>query len=491
MKRQRLILLLAAVAIAAAPALAQNPPGEQPRLGERVTQDDIASMTLSQIIDSGMKVFTTPFNKLDGYGDGPMDINDTVSPGGRPTLQGNGTFLRVNGLDSQTCLECHSIVSSATSPPTLGIGGFGSANNNAIIMPTHMDPADLEDLDTIAGFNGRFANPPFVFGAGGVDLLAQEMTSDLQVLRQQAIDSPGVPVDLWTKGVYFGSIVADGLGEVDTSAIEGIEPDLVVRPFGRKGEFASIRAFDIGAMQFHFGMQPIEVVGADVDDDGDGVPNEIMAGELSVLSAFISTLPRPEQDRPSPAANRGRDVFETTGCAGCHMPTLSTESKDLRLRYPEVETDPTANVFMTIDLSRPPMKFDRNAAGGIDVPLYSDLKRHDMGDALAESFDLADDTFNRSFVTARLWGIADSAPYLHDGRATTLTEAILYHGGEAQTVRDVFDALPASSKSDLLDFLRSLRTPIPKTNSSRPGRPGSPFEGQNPDAVVDFSTIRR
>ena len=67
---------------------------------------------------------------------------------------------------------------------------------------------------------------------------------------------------------------------------------------------------------------------------------------------------------------------------------------------------------------------------------------------------------NREFTTARLWGVADTAPYLHDGRATTLTDAILLHGGEAQTARDVFDALPDASREDVLAYLRSLRTPV-------------------------------
>ncbi len=66
------------------------------------------------------------------------------------------------------------------------------------------------------------------------------------------------------------------------------------------------------------------------------------------------------------------------------------------------------------------------------VPLFGDLKRHDMGDALAENFHLVDEQRNREFTTARLWGIADSGPYLHDGRATTLTEAIMLRGGEAR-----------------------------------------------------------
>ena len=63
------------------------------------------------------------------------------------------------------------------------------------------------------------------------------------------------------------------------------------------------------------------------------------------------------------------------------------------------------------------------------------------------------------FTTARLWGVADTAPYLHDGRALTLTDAILFHGGEAQLARDAFDNLADADKEKMLIFLRTLRTP--------------------------------
>ena len=63
------------------------------------------------------------------------------------------------------------------------------------------------------------------------------------------------------------------------------------------------------------------------------------------------------------------------------------------------------------------------------------------------------------FITARLWGIADAAPYLHDGRALTLSAAILAHGGEALTSRDAFAFLRDHEKTGLLEFLRTLRTP--------------------------------
>ncbi len=437
------------------------PAGEGPSLPrDRLTQAEIASGTtrLDDIRMLGMRIFSTPFNRHDGYGDGPLNAANPLRVGGRPTLQGNGTFLRVNGLDAQTCLECHSIVRASTMPPTMGLGGVGGSNSNAIIMGTRFDTLN-ENLDGKAAYNGRFANPPFLFGTGGVELLGLEMTADLQALKAHAIAHPGTDVALETKGVHFGSIRADAAGAIDDTNLEGVNADLVVRPFGRKGEFTTVRDFDRGAMRFHFGMEPTEVVGEDVDADGDSYVNEVLPGDLSALHAFAVTLEHPIQDRRSRSARRGYALFQQMGCVQCHKPSLETSRRKLPLRFPEVATRPFANTYLDVDLSRGARRFDKVRRGGLKIPLFSDLKRHDMGDGLKEDFALADEKRNREFVTARLWGVADTAPYLHDGRATTLTDAILAHGGEAQPVRDRFENLTDNQRRDVLAFLRSLRTP--------------------------------
>jgi CxxC motif-containing protein (DUF1111 family) len=72
---------------------------------------------------------------------------------------------------------------------------------------------------------------------------------------------------------------------------------------------------------------------------------------------------------------------------------------------------------------------------------------------------LAEETGNTLFTTARLWGIADTPPYLHDGRALTLSEAISHHGGEAQSNADAFDALSDADHAALIAFLNTLHTP--------------------------------
>lgn len=447
--------LAAALGLAAGATQAVEP-GEEPALEPHIDHEDICDGDYSykELRRHGRRIFSTPFNKMDGYGDGPMNGRNSTEPGGRPSLQNNGTFLRVNGLDAQTCLECHAVLSNAEIPFKFGVGGVGGSNSNAIIMPTDIDVADSARMG-FADFNGRFANPPFLFGSGGVELLAKEMTVELQALKEYARRHPETVVDLITKGVDFGHIVFTG-GTYDTSGVEGIDHDLVVRPFGRKGEFATVRAFDLTALQFHMGMQPMEVVGVGVDADGDGVTNEVHPGDLSALSIFLTSLERPERRGDSSQIHRGEDLFTDIGCERCHCKELTTDSRYLTLSFPEVETDPEQNIYYEIDLSKYPAKFEKVRGGGVRVPLFSDLKRHDMGPVLAES---AGHRLDSHFITARLWGLRDTAPYMHDGRATTITEAILLHGGEAEPEKRNFEALDDDERRDLLAFLRSLRTP--------------------------------
>jgi hypothetical protein len=487
MRGQRLcVLLLFAAAVCLGPLASAQVDGPAHTETDDLTLADIQNLSFKELRELGQAVFTTPFNTHDGLGDGPYDPGEwpPFEFGHRPGLQTDDThFLRINGLDAQSCNECHVIVSHATRPPTLGIAGVGGIVQQAIILPTMLDVSDSFDdrmgylaghtpdlpmvPDGVADYNGRFANPPFLFGAGGVELLAKEMTADLQaILAQALVATPGTVLQLTSKGVDFGSVTNVGFQAVELD-LEGIGPievdednpaaNLVVTPFGRKGENFSVRDFDRGAMQFHFGIQPVEVFGAGTDEDGDGHVDEVTEAEMSALHFFGVTNPPPEQGKTNPAAQHGEALFASIGCTYCHRPSLTTSSQLLPLAHPEDPTDPSANVYGHVDLKKVGFK---KSGPGVVVPLFSDLKRHDMGPRLAESFEIPGKAVaDEMFVTARLWGIADTAPYMHDGRATTLFEAIEMHGGEAQAQRDNFLALGASDQSDLIAFLNTLRVP--------------------------------
>lgn len=442
-------------------------------LGDLSDSLNSGAVSLNQVRRAGLEVFTRPLTTVQGYGDGPFRPSESppTAPGNRPTLQGNGTSLRVNGLDAQSCNECHSIVSHDTVPPKLGIGGVGGLAQNAFIGPTEVDVSDdwhtASGRDGSADFNGRFSNPPFLFGGGGVELLAKEMTADLQDLLKQARSaSPGTITALHSKGVHFGFLRTEEGGVVSLDHLDGIgfkdndgkraEDVLVVRPFGRKGEKFSMRDFGRDAMAFHFGIQPTEVVGRNTDGDGDGIANEMSEAAMTALQVFSVTNPPPIMETMDQEADAGFRIFTEIGCSGCHRPVMTTRSRYLPIAHPEVPHDPSANVYALIDLVD--VGFAPAPTGGVYVPLFGDLKRHAMGPGLAEN-SLHDPIPNDEFTTARLWGVRDTAPYLHDGRALDIRSAILAHGDKAAKSRDLFLNLKQQDQVRLIHFLRGLRTP--------------------------------
>jgi CxxC motif-containing protein (DUF1111 family) len=152
--------------------------------------------------------------------------------------------------------------------------------------------------------------------------------------------------------------------------------------------------------------------------DLDGVPDpELSEAELFDLICFASLLAAPEPDALTAQTRRGEATFDEIGCDGCHLPSL------------------------------------RGPRGAI--PAYTDLLLHDMGDDLEDRFPMGDAT-GREFRTQPLWGIAAASPYLHDGRAETIDEAVRWHGGEATSIQEAYVALSPDARQDLIAFLESL-----------------------------------
>jgi CxxC motif-containing protein (DUF1111 family) len=165
----------------------------------------------------------------------------------------------------------------------------------------------------------------------------------------------------------------------------------------------------------------------DSNQDADGVPDpEISNADLGDLIAFTTFLAAPIPKPFDDAARRGEALFESLGCVKCHIPSLPS--------------------------SRGP------------VNAFTDLLLHEMGPELADGIslgvpqpsNLSDPTPHLEFRTQPLWGVSHSGPWLHDGRAETLMEAITMHGGEAAAIRDAFNALTPSEQADVITFLEHL-----------------------------------
>ncbi|MDR3634024.1 MAG: di-heme oxidoredictase family protein [Isosphaeraceae bacterium] len=196
--------------------------------------------------------------------------------------------------------------------------------------------------------------------------------------------------------------------------------------FGWKAQVPGLEEFVLTACANEMGLEvPNHHQAADPlgygERDRQGL--DMSTDECSALVAYVGSLPSPEE-QPSPFSTRGRALFARTGCADCHRPDL----------------------------------------GGVEG-IYSDLLIHDMGFGLSDSgvyYGQEEESSpgvpkSPDWRTPPLWGVADSAPYLHDGRAGTLAEAIGFHGGEAQSSAARYAALPATEKATLLGFLRTLK----------------------------------
>ncbi|HKE00467.1 MAG TPA: di-heme oxidoredictase family protein, partial [Planctomycetota bacterium] len=411
-----------------------------------------AHEAFEEAFELGDELFATQFNALDGVGaDCGHGQRFTRVPRADVPEWMNQTPSRETGPNAETCVACHS------SP--FEDGASGAAGN------VHRDP-------TYSGSLGSFIqrNTPHLFGLGGTQRLAEEMTAELQRevsrVKHQAC-STGQPVTavLDAKGVKFGSITATPSGTpcdavLDTSAVEGIAADLVVRPFQWKGSVAFIRDFNRGAAHNELGMQGVELTGADVDGDGDGVANELTIGDLTSLAVYNAAQPRPTTKQElaslglipplapgeSAAIDAGRATFSSIACASCHVPSLTVmdpifHEPSLSPAYRDATfpsgVDPVSqgvspNLAITFDITQDqPDNQIRDASGSVTfhlgsfktdtlghaiVEVFGDLKRHEMGSGLAESIDEVG-TGASVFLTRNLWGVGSTAPYLHDGRA--------------------------------------------------------------------------
>ncbi|WP_240758130.1 di-heme oxidoreductase family protein [Palleronia sediminis] len=169
--------------------------------------------------------------------------------------------------------------------------------------------------------------------------------------------------------------------------------------------------------------------GADAEQGG----FEVAGDSLDLVAFYSGTLGVPRREGvEDPQVLRGKQVFHEAQCSACHVPSFVTHRLE----------------------DRPEHSFQL-------VWPYSDFLLHDMGPGLADGLPAGQAT-GAEWRTAPLWGlglsaqVAGQAEYLHDGRARSITEAILWHGGEAQGPRDHFAALEPEDRADLIAFLESL-----------------------------------
>ena len=205
-----------------------------------------------------------------------------------------------------------------------------------------------------------------------------------------------------------------------------------VGKFGWKGQFATLEEFVATACAVELGltnpMRAQDVPTMHVPDDNAEL--DMTHRQLKSLVEFCRNLPRPEQVLPRNMGDRarvanGEKLFAEIGCADCHtkaMDGVEGVYSDFLLHSVE---DPSAPGYREV----------------IEVPVPDSHPKPN------------------EWQTPPLWGVADSAPYFHDGQSPDLEAAIDRHSGDAAGVRDKYRALSGRKREDILRFLRTLRAP--------------------------------
>jgi CxxC motif-containing protein (DUF1111 family) len=278
-------------------------------------------------------------------------------------------------------------------------------------------------------------NTPPLFGAGLIDAIPDKVLDEVAAEQEKASgDAPR------SSGFRRGDELLPVKGRV-ARLKEGR-----AGRFGWKASVASLREFTLQACSSELGLEVPGFARAappwKSDYKAPGI--DLTREQCDTLTGFVASLPRPDV-RPADSTEQageienGRKLFASIGCAACHRPKL----------------------------------------GDVDG-IYSDLLLHDMGSELSDSGsytviepeiaskDKSDPKSSaglgraaneREWRTPPLWGLRDSAPYLHDGRADTVADAVALHGGEGRTASQAFRGLSARERQQVELFLQTLVAP--------------------------------
>jgi len=496
--RVLVLVLLAAIAL---PAWSDTI-GVEGSVYERLEDGDEHSQPLKEVLRRGQLAFEAQWTPVEGGGrPQTTGTGHSLADGGSPLVFPRN-FNRVSAMDSNGCAGCHNA--------PFGIpGGGGDFVTGVFVAAQRFDFATFDHSDGVVkrgavredgafstlGDIGNYRATVGMFGSGFIEMLARQMTADLQAIRDSL--SPGAAAALESKGVEFGVLSRVNDGSWDTSQVEGLPPqslasaapdeppNLVIRPFHQSGSVVSIREFTNNAFNHHHGMQSVERFGDGIDADGDGVVNELTIADITAAVLYQATLPVPQQvvsENPGVrrAVQRGEALFNDIGCADCHVSALPLVDEGWIFTEPN-PYNPPGNlqsgeaVSFEVDLSHSalPGKRPKPHRGVLWVRAFTDLKLHDItsgpSDPNAEAIDINQPAGspdflggNRRFLTKKLWGAANERPYFHHGKFTTLRAATLAHDGDAAGSRAAFENLNVSDQDRVIEFLKSLQVVRPR-----------------------------
>ncbi len=349
---------------------------------------------------------------------------------------GRGRFpSNVNGFSS--LLVRISISGIGENGGPLAVPGFGiQAQNHAIFgfqPEVNYNLNWIEHTETLADGTTVYMRKPEIYFTNAY----QSLPSDLMI-------SPRIAPPVFGLGLLEFISESDILSNSDEFDANGDgisgKPNYVWNPItqmqelGRFGWKANTSTVEVQVLSAYHEDMGVTSFVFPVDEYADGFQDdpELSQAIISQTVFYSRTLAVPAaRDVDDEKVNNGYLLFQELNCSACHVPKQRTGITPIQAL--------SNQVFYP----------------------FTDLLLHDMGEGLADNRpDFKAD--GREWKTRPLWGIGlqqivnGHTEFLHDGRARNLTEAIMWHGGEAQASKDGFKNLSASDRSDLLKFLNSL-----------------------------------
>lgn len=275
----------------------------------------------------------------------------------------------------------------------------------------------IPDFDPV---RTQSVQPTALFGAGWVDLISDRAIE--RNARNRGIGNTVRELNLEFDAVPVGRVrhVAGGVGK-----------------FGWKGQFATLGEFVAAACANELGLgtpdaeqaRPLNAAHVTAEPDLD-------RGQFRQLVAFVKTLPKPVEAAGGDDAARGKELFREVGCAVCHVPNMG----GVKGVYSDF-------LLYTLDDPAPP---GGGGGGDYDDTAPPQLNLPGRPDSEPKPGE---------WKTPPLWGVADSAPYMHDGSARDLRSAIVAHRGDAKAVTERYNKLPQHDQAAVVAFLGTLKAP--------------------------------
>lgn len=368
-------------------------------------------------------------------------------------------------FNNNSCVGCHPTDGRAAPPSNINdMSGLflkislpGKTENGAPVpvpgFGTQLQHKSIYGFEKEAAMQVRYEDVPVTFDDGTVVTLKKpvySITDPYIIIPGNVLMSPRIGMPVFGLGLLEAitdqDILAnEDVNDVNKDGISGranyvwdpVNEKMALGRFGWKAGTPSVLAQSAGAYNEDMGitnpLRPFESTYGQANEDTTSNTVEIPLEDLESVTFYAHTLGVPAgRNFDKPEVIKGRQLFEKISCTACHTTSFTTG------RLPGVPEVSNQKIYP-----------------------YTDMLLHDMGEGLADNREefLAN---GQEWKTRPLWGIGLTAitsghtTFLHDGRARNLTEAILWHGGEAEESVNAFKKLSKEERELLLEFLNAL-----------------------------------